>query len=476
MSSPNRSTSDIEDAFSSMNILNYTSVSSDYFPNIQTFYAKESPTSSPDPITSPAILTPSPYYHHHYYLILDISLFLKNYYHLRSEYVPHLLPQLHKMYLKHHEKQVEDILNYLDELHLHRIERITNKDQKGQRERTLEVPQPSGPTDNVADEAVYEERDDSLVKAATTATSLDVEQDSGNINKTQSKNRGSRTHKLKRLYKVGRSARIVSSEEASLGDQEDASKQGRKIDDIDKDAEITLVDKTQGRYGDDLMFDTYVLDDEEVFVAEQGVSDKYVNLSVDEVTLAQALTALKSEKVQEKANVVEEPSESITTTPTLTTTTAATTITAASTRPRAKGLVIHEQEQAPTPIVSSQQPSQAKIQDKGKAKMIEPESVKKLSKKDQLKLDEEVVQRLQAKFDEQERIKREKAKAKIALKETWDDIQAKIKADCLLAERLQTREQEELTIEDRAKLFQQLLEKRRKHFAAKRVEEKRNKL
>ncbi|GKA93876.1 hypothetical protein Tco_0815862 [Tanacetum coccineum] len=32
MSSPNRSTSDIEDAFSSMNILNYTSVSLDYFP------------------------------------------------------------------------------------------------------------------------------------------------------------------------------------------------------------------------------------------------------------------------------------------------------------------------------------------------------------------------------------------------------------------------------------------------------------
>ncbi|GKF57667.1 hypothetical protein Tco_0171204, partial [Tanacetum coccineum] len=32
MSSPNRSTSDIEDAFSSINILNYTLVSSDYFP------------------------------------------------------------------------------------------------------------------------------------------------------------------------------------------------------------------------------------------------------------------------------------------------------------------------------------------------------------------------------------------------------------------------------------------------------------
>ncbi|GKC46986.1 hypothetical protein Tco_1064708, partial [Tanacetum coccineum] len=32
MSSLNRSTSDIEDTFSSMNILKYTSVSSDYFP------------------------------------------------------------------------------------------------------------------------------------------------------------------------------------------------------------------------------------------------------------------------------------------------------------------------------------------------------------------------------------------------------------------------------------------------------------
>ncbi|GJS64799.1 putative ribonuclease H-like domain-containing protein [Tanacetum coccineum] len=41
---------------------------------------------------------------------------------------------------------------------------------------------------------------------------------------------------LDRVYKVGRSARMVSSNEASLGDQEDASKQGRKIDDIDIDA------------------------------------------------------------------------------------------------------------------------------------------------------------------------------------------------------------------------------------------------
>ncbi|GJU31102.1 hypothetical protein Tco_1174691 [Tanacetum coccineum] len=134
---------------------------------------------------------------------------------------------------------------------------------------------------------------------------------------------------------------------------------------IDKDAEFTLVDETQGRYGDEEMFDTGVLDGDEV-LAEPEVTVKDVNLSVDEVTLAQALAALKSEKVQEKANVVEEPSESITTTPTITTTIAATTITTISTRPRAKGLVIHKEEQATIPIVSFQQPSQVKAQDKGR--------------------------------------------------------------------------------------------------------------
>ncbi|GKE59177.1 hypothetical protein Tco_1498362, partial [Tanacetum coccineum] len=81
--------------------------------------------------------------------------------------------------------------------------------------------------------------------------------------------------------------------------------------------------------------------------------------------------------------------------------------------------------------------------------------------------------------DKEERLAREKVKkveeANIALIETWDDIQAKIDADHQLAERLQAQEQEELSVEEKATLFQQLLEKRRKHFAAKRAEEKRNK-
>ncbi|GKG53396.1 hypothetical protein Tco_0552664, partial [Tanacetum coccineum] len=87
-----------------------------------------------------------------------------------------------------------------------------------------------------------------------------------------------------------------------------------------------------------------------------------------------------------------------------------------------------------------------------------------MKKKDLIRLDEEVALKLQAEFDEN-----------IALIETWDDIQTKIDADYQLAERMKAQEQEELSIEEKATLFQQILEKRRKHFAAKRAKEKRNK-
>ncbi|GJZ46412.1 hypothetical protein Tco_0594008 [Tanacetum coccineum] len=167
MSSPNRSTSDIEDTFSSMNILNYISVSSDYFSasagsrsfnssenstdnmiplvfssfynntylkDVHAFHAKELPISSPDPITLPAILTPSP-------VLPPSLLFDPRYFFVPEELLPpkkriyspssssttlftSFRNQTYKMYLKHLEKQVEDILNYLDKLFLHRIEKM----------------------------------------------------------------------------------------------------------------------------------------------------------------------------------------------------------------------------------------------------------------------------------------------------------------------------------------------------------------
>ncbi|GJR40858.1 hypothetical protein Tco_1216542 [Tanacetum coccineum] len=70
-------------------------------------------------------------------------------------------------------------------------------------------------------------------------------------------------------------------------------------------------------------------------------------------------------------------------------------------------------------------------QDKGKGILIE--LVKPMNKEDLIRLDEETALNLQAEFDEEERLAREKAEkeeeANIALIETWGDIQAKIDDD-----------------------------------------------
>ncbi|GKB42038.1 hypothetical protein Tco_0886980, partial [Tanacetum coccineum] len=150
----------------------------------------------------------------------------------------------------------------------------------------------------------------------------------------------SRPTGLKRLRKVGMSRRVESSEDQeNLGAPEDASKQGRSIVDIDADVEVTLVDETQDRHDDDLMFDTGVLDDDEMPVeakvdrkdkqstkpndstAGEAVTTASVEVSavpttIEEITLAQTLIQIKAAKPK----VV---------------TTAATTTT--TTRPKARG-------------------------------------------------------------------------------------------------------------------------------------------
>ncbi|GJT27221.1 hypothetical protein Tco_0907496 [Tanacetum coccineum] len=65
------------------------------------------------------------------------------------------------------------------------------------------------------------------------------------------------------------------------------------------------------------------------------------------------------------------------------------------------------------------------------------ERLLKMKKKDQISFDEQEAIRLQAEFDEEVRLAREKDEANVALIEEWNDIQANIKANQLLAERLQ---------------------------------------
>ncbi|GJV83456.1 hypothetical protein Tco_1523354 [Tanacetum coccineum] len=154
----------------------------------------------------------------------------------------------------------------------------------------------------------------------------------------------------------------------------------RKIDDIDPDKEVTLIDETQGRNDDNLMFNTRVLDEQKVEV-EKVVSIAEVTTAsatkttIDELTLAQTLIEIKAAK-----------SKAVTTD--------ATTTTTAVTRPKARGV---------------------------------------------------------------------------------DNVQAMIDVDYELAARLQAQEQEVLTIKEWSKMFVELMDKRKKHFAKLRAEEQRRK-
>ncbi|GJU79485.1 hypothetical protein Tco_1281850 [Tanacetum coccineum] len=137
------------------------------------------------------------------------------------------------------------------------------------------------------------------------------------------------------------SRRVESSEDQeSLGAPEDASKQGRSIEDIDVD--VSLVDETQERQDDDLMFDTGVLDDVEMPVEAKVDRKGKHSTKPDDSTAGEAVTTASVE-------------------PKVVTTAATNTTTI---RPKDRGVVVHEP-----------------------------------SEKDQIALDEQIARDIQAKLD-----------------------------------------------------------------------------
>nr|GEY95942.1 hypothetical protein [Tanacetum cinerariifolium] len=174
-------------------------------------------------------------------------------------------------------------------------------------------------------------------------------------------------------------------EKDGLGAQNDASKQGRMIKEIDQNTEIALDDETQGRTNDDEMFGVDDLVGEEVVMeTTTGVKDNVVptiDITKNEVKMAQALAALKSTK---------------------------------------------------TKVVQSQIPTVSSSKDKGKAKMIEPELL--IKRKEQMRIDEEYARKLEA--EEQEAARLSRAQQDEEANNSWDNMQAMMDADRLLAKKL----------------------------------------
>ncbi|GJX62242.1 hypothetical protein Tco_0295142 [Tanacetum coccineum] len=320
----------------------------------------------------------------------------------------------------------------------------TQKPRKPKRKDTL-VPQPSDPSENVADEAIHKELGDSLVRAATTASSLAAEQDSGNITKTRSKETPNESSSLRTTSGGGPRCQETMGDTTAQTRFETVSKhsndsllaRGNTLrsnkDRLKLDELMALCTTLQNR----------VLDLEKIKTTQQNEIATRVESSRDkeslgedaskqgrinaintdeEITLVSVqddadkemfdVDALNGEEVfvtGKNVNVVEEVVD------------AAQVSTAATTPGKSTTKT----------TISSQQ-----SQDKGKGIMIE-EPIKPMKKKDQISFDKETALKLQAEFHKEERLAREKAKkekeANIDLIEEWDDIQTKIDADQQLA-------------------------------------------
>nr|GEY20166.1 hypothetical protein [Tanacetum cinerariifolium] len=274
--------------------------------------------------------------------------------------------------------------------------------------------------EHFVDEAVHKELGDSLVRAATIASSLETKQDSGNKNRTQSKatpnessSQGTDSGGGPRCQEAIRdtiaqtrfenvtklSDDLLLARGNTLQSNEDRLKPN-KVMELCTNLQTRFIDlektkTTQANKIDSLKGRVKKLERRNKsrthklkrlykvgMTASVEFSKDEDNLGkIDEVTLAQALVKLKTSKPKAKGVVIREPSESSTTTTTI--------------------------------------PKQ-KSQDKGKGILVE--ELVKPKKKDQIRLDEETDLKLQAEFDEGQRLAREKAKkeleANIALIET----------------------------------------------------------
>ncbi|GJY61422.1 putative ribonuclease H-like domain-containing protein [Tanacetum coccineum] len=264
------------------------------------------------------------------------------------------------------------------------------------------------------------------------------------------KKKKARTPQLKRrLFKV----RIECSADKSLSDQEDASKQERNIAELDQDEGISFDQddvETQGRYDHAI----------EINTASTSISTASINVTTTEPI--------------------------ITTSAPITSAGVSVSTTEPSTPPTTTTLIEDEDLIIAQTLVKIRKPSESGTRktvpppqhdpkDKGKAKMIELENPSK--KKDQINFDEEMAKRLaeelEAELEEEERDARQREEEANLI--SWDNTQAMMEADYELAQRLQAEEQRELTIEERSKLFVELMDKRKKHFAKLRAEEIRRK-
>ncbi|GJT68418.1 hypothetical protein Tco_1019898 [Tanacetum coccineum] len=205
---------------------------------------------------------------------------------------------------------------------------------------------------------------------------------------------------------------FARGEEYKGQEGEDASKQGRNK--IDQDEGISWFQEdaeTQGRYGHDISTAEVTIASvpSDVDVSDASPIRPVDDSITDDITLAKTLVKIKS---------------------------------SASRSQKDKGFMFKEPSE---PTTTSRPQSHIPAKDKGKGIMQEPEKQVKMKGKDQIEYDADVAQRLRAELDEEARLEREREE--------------------------ETEEQGEISIEERSRLFVELVDKRKKHFAKLKAKE-----
>ncbi|GJU17841.1 hypothetical protein Tco_1145807 [Tanacetum coccineum] len=285
----------------------------------------------------------------------------------------------------------------------------------------------SVPIPNVANDVVFKERDDRVVRATTTAASLDAAQASVNTPGSDEESNEQQdltdfvpptphdsplsgghtlgsdegrpninelmaicTNLLNKVLALEQSKtaqdllfKIGTSKRKGL-DKENVSKQGRKSD------------KTKPMFKDS---DFDVLDDAMENV-EDGSTAEQINTAGDTLNTASINVTVAGPSTSTTGDIFEDEMTTI----------VGTLVAIRSARPRTTSVMICNVEEEPkrakpAPTVQSQ--------DKGKGKMVEPEPIPKNPRKPQIQIDEELAQRLfeeeQAQFKREQRIARERA-------------------------------------------------------------------
>ncbi|GJS44510.1 hypothetical protein Tco_0569553 [Tanacetum coccineum] len=379
----------------------------------------------------------------------------------------------------------------------------THTPRRAKRGQDTKIPQSSGPPKKVGDETVYTGEDDRVVRAATTASCLVAEQES-EVNTF-----GSREDSLEHQDDLMNFVALTPYDSPLSGGHTPGSDVGRpNINELmtictklsnrvlalehSKTAQDLVIKKLQKKVkrlekiqrGRNLktrpMFEEGDFDDIDDIVNEamenvEGDTVNAVNTATTGVSAASASVTTAGVSIS-----TAEPRTPPATTTTFEEPIAQTLVKMRSQKAKEKGVAFRDVEEygRSTTILPTIDPK-----DKGKGIMQEPKKPPKNPIKAQIQRDAETAQRLfeeeQTQFERDQRIARERAveqEAKDdALIEQMEDVQARMDADVLLAERLQQEEREQFTIEEKSRMLVEMIAERKRFFAAQRAAEQRSK-